>query len=241
MKILLFSADYWPDPGGIAAHVYYLSRALAEAGADVTVLGGHLAPIPHPSGKPTGPGIFREITIQRKGPRLFRGLWFLLRSWQTLNRLASERWDVIHYHNFLPDGLLLGLLPWPKAKIRVMTNHSDILLKAIDRRKNPIIFRWTVRQVNGIIAPTPELRHKSDVIQHPGQVITYIASVIRNGHVASHLYLPGAISRFIHSFQPDIVQVEQEVYSFVAAQAALEVKASDRKLIVFGWKNLVLC
>jgi len=30
MKILLFSADYWPDPGGIAAHVYYLSRALAE-------------------------------------------------------------------------------------------------------------------------------------------------------------------------------------------------------------------
>jgi glycosyltransferase involved in cell wall biosynthesis len=174
MKILLFSADYWPDPGGIAAHVYYLSRALAEAGADVTVVGGYLAPIPHPPDKPTGPGIFREITIQRKGPRLFRGLWFLLRSWQTLNRLASERWDVIHYHNFLPDGFLLGLLPWPKAKIRVMTNHSDILLKAIDRRKNPIIFRWTVRQVNGIIAPSPELRDKSDVIQHPGQVITYI-------------------------------------------------------------------
>jgi hypothetical protein len=35
----------------------------------------------------------------------------------------------------------------------------------------------------------------------------YTAPVIRSGHVASHLYLPGAISRFIHSFKPDIVQV----------------------------------
>ena len=74
--------------------------------------------------------------------------------------------------------------------------------------------------------------------QKTAGLFMYSAPVIRNGHVASHLYLPGAISRFVHSFQPDIVQVEQEVYSFVAAQAALELKASDRKLIVFGWENL---
>lgn len=174
MKILFFSVDYWPDPGGIAAHVYYLSRALAEAGADVTVVGGHLAPISHPSDKPQGAGTFREITIQRKGPRIFRGLWFLLRAWKVLNRLANEEWDVIHYHNFLPDGLLLGLLAWPKAKVRVMTNHSDILLKALDRGKNPLIFRKVVRRVNGIIAPSPELRDKSQIIQHHGQILAYI-------------------------------------------------------------------
>jgi glycosyltransferase involved in cell wall biosynthesis len=187
MKILLFSADYWPDPGGIAAHVYYLSRALAEAGADVTVVGGHLAPIPHPSDKPTGPGIFREITIQRKGPRLFRGLWFLLRSWQTLNRLASEKWDVIHYHNFLPDGLLLGLLPWPKAKIRVMTNHSSFFLRTIENKKKILILRWLVRCVDGIIGPSSELRDKSHIISRPRQFLTYIP----NG-VDIHRFTPGS-------------------------------------------------
>jgi len=64
------------------------------------------------------------------------------------------------------------------------------------------------------------------------------APVIRSGHVASHLYIPGTILRMIRLSQPDIVQVEQEVYSFVAAQAALEVKASGRKLVIFGWENL---
>jgi glycosyltransferase involved in cell wall biosynthesis len=174
MKILIFSADYWPDPGGIAAHVYYLSRALVKMGAHVTVVGGHLTPTSHPSDKPQGAGSFREVTIQRKGPRFLRGLRFMLHAWRILNRLANEDWDVIHYHNFLPDGLLLGLFAWPKAKVRIMTNHSDILLKTIDNQKNTFIFRSAVRKVNGIICPSPELLEKSKTIQHAGQILTYI-------------------------------------------------------------------
>nr|BAL53466.1 glycosyl transferase family 1 [uncultured Chloroflexota bacterium]BAL55906.1 glycosyl transferase family 1 [uncultured Chloroflexota bacterium] len=204
MKVLLFSADYWPDPGGIAAHVYYLSRALTKAGAEVTVVGGHLAPLLHPSDKPQGPGTFREILIQRKGPRFLRGLWFLLRAWKVLHELAKEEWDVIHYHNFLPDGLLLGIFNWPYAKVRVMTNHSDVLLKTIDRGKSPRVFRWVVRQVNGIIGPSPELRDKSDVIRKSGQILTYIP----NG-VDIQRFVPGAPTK--DSYELLGVSPEQKV------------------------------
>lgn len=190
MKILFFSTDYWPDIGGIAAHVYYLSRALAEAGADVTVVGGHLAPISRSLNKPGGPGVFREITIQRKGPRFLRSLWFLLRAWWVLHRLQYKEWDVVHYHNFLIDGLLLGVLEWPKAKARVMTNHSDILLKVLDRRKNPFMLRLLVRRVNGIIGPSPELRDKSRVIQHPGQMLVYIPNGVDTKHFTPGLPTP---------------------------------------------------
>jgi len=69
-------------------------------------------------------------------------------------------------------------------------------------------------------------------------ITLYSAPVIRSGHIASHLYVPGVISSLIHSFKPDIVQVEQEIYSYASAQAALAGKVSGKKVIVFGWENL---
>ena len=190
MKVLLFSGDYWPDPGGIAAHVYYISRALADAGAHVTVIGGHRAPILHPSDKPSGEGTFREITIQRTGPPFLRGVMFLLRAWNALRRLSREDWDVIHFHNFVPDGLLLGLFRWPSASCRVMTNHSDLLLKTLDRGRSSFLFRQVVRSADGIIGPSPELCDRSAAIRHPGQVVTYIP----NG-VDLRRFTPGSPSR----------------------------------------------
>lgn len=174
MRVLFFSTDYWPDSGGIANHVYYMSRALAEAGTDVLVVGGHRTMVKKLSDKPAKDTQFREITIQRRGPGGIRGTLFLARAANALLKLASEKWDVIHFHNFIPDGLLLGVFNWPEAQIRVMTNHSDILLRSLDQQKNTALFRLVTRSLNGIIGPSPELRDKSAVIQHGGQVLEYI-------------------------------------------------------------------
>lgn len=66
----------------------------------------------------------------------------------------------------------------------------------------------------------------------------YPAPVMRSGHIASHLYFPGAIFKALISFHPDIVQVEQEVYSYTAAQVALAAKLLGKKVVVFGYENL---
>nr|BAL53463.1 glycosyl transferase family 1 [uncultured Chloroflexota bacterium] len=80
---------------------------------------------------------------------------------------------------------------------------------------------------------------KKIALERPFRHIEYYAApVIRPGHIASFLFLPGAIARTILAFKPDVVQVEQEVYSFAAAQAALAAKVQRKKVVVFGWENL---
>ena len=64
------------------------------------------------------------------------------------------------------------------------------------------------------------------------------APVIRPGHVASFLFAPGVVRRALREFAPDIVQIEQEVYSFAAAQVSLAASAAGKKVVLFSWENL---
>ncbi len=173
MKVLMFSGDYWPNIGGIASHVYYLSRALAQNGVKITVIGGHHLPvIEHLSG--IDPQNFQEFLIKRQGPKKFRGFDFLFRAALILKRMDSKEWDVVHFHNFIPDGLLLGFANWPKSTIRVYTNHSSALLEALDRGKGISLYKAVTRSVCGIITPSLELMEKSIFIQKSNQKVIYI-------------------------------------------------------------------
>jgi glycosyltransferase involved in cell wall biosynthesis len=89
-------------------------------------------------------------------------------------------------------------------------------------------------------ADTSALFHGKKIpLERPFEEIHYYtAPVIRSGHIASFLFTPGWLTKTIFDFQPDIIQVEQEVYSFAAAQAALAANLQKKKLIVFGWENL---
>jgi glycosyltransferase involved in cell wall biosynthesis len=63
------------------------------------------------------------------------------------------------------------------------------------------------------------------------------APVWRPGHTASFIYSPSVVHRAIRQFRPDLIQVEQELYSFAAAQIACQ--ASRRhKIVIFSWENL---
>lgn len=61
--------------------------------------------------------------------------------------------------------------------------------------------------------------------------------VFRSGHIASYLFSPIPLLWAIQSFKPDIIYVEQEVYSLVAGQASLIAKILNKRLIIFGWEN----
>jgi glycosyltransferase involved in cell wall biosynthesis len=64
------------------------------------------------------------------------------------------------------------------------------------------------------------------------------APVVRPGHLASYLFEPFALARALAAYPCDIVQIEQEVYSFTSAEVALAAKAAGRKVVVFSWENL---
>ena len=192
MKVLMFSGDYWPDAGGIASHVGHMARALTRQGIRVTVIGGHLKPVRQVSvGESSQSKNLHEVMIRRTGPRGVRLAWFLLRAYRELSRMASQEWDIVHYHNFVPDGILLGLSNWPRAVERVMTNHSDVLLRALDKGTSLAPFRLLLRSVTGVIAPSQELKEKSELLLRQGQRCTYIpngvdVSVFTPGPVEPH-------------------------------------------------------
>ena len=64
------------------------------------------------------------------------------------------------------------------------------------------------------------------------------APVVRPGHLASYLFEPFALARALAAYPCDLVHIEQEVYSFTAAQVSLAAKAAGRKVVIFSWENL---
>ena len=184
LKILMFSVDYPPDLGGISGHVYRLSRALANQGALVTVVGGHVLPtaMPAPSNDAVQP-MLREVRIRRAGPRGFRAAWFVGQAKRFLHSLQKEEWDVLHYHNIFPDGLVLR--DFREAKIRIFTNHSDAFLRAHESGRKRRWYHWLTSGASGIIAPSEEIAEKSrDFFRGNGQRLS--TSPMASIRVSSH-------------------------------------------------------
>jgi glycosyltransferase involved in cell wall biosynthesis len=69
------------------------------------------------------------------------------------------------------------------------------------------------------------------------EIRVFAARTLRPGHIASYIFDPLAVRRILRTFRPDVIQVEQEVYSFAAAQIALQRSPSQR-LVIFSWENL---
>jgi glycosyltransferase involved in cell wall biosynthesis len=66
----------------------------------------------------------------------------------------------------------------------------------------------------------------------------YKAPVLFSGRGGAHVYAPWAIWRVLNDFQPDIVQVEEEVFSLLAFELAIWSRLTGKPLVVFGWENL---
>lgn len=69
------------------------------------------------------------------------------------------------------------------------------------------------------------------------EIKTYSAPVWFSGRVGAHIYNPLTIRQVIEDFQPDVIQVEEEIFSLCALEAAFWAKRYGIPLVVFGWEN----
>lgn len=69
------------------------------------------------------------------------------------------------------------------------------------------------------------------------EIKTYSAPVWFSGKVGAHIYNPLVIRRVIAEFKPDVIQVEEEIFSLCALQVAFWAKLFKKPLVVFGWEN----
>lgn len=65
----------------------------------------------------------------------------------------------------------------------------------------------------------------------------YPARVLFPGRVGAYLYTPWAIAHALTNFRPDLVQIEQEVFSLSAFEIALWARLTSKPLVLFCWEN----
>ncbi len=69
------------------------------------------------------------------------------------------------------------------------------------------------------------------------EIKTYSAPVWFTGRVGAHIYNPWKIRQVIKDFQPDVIQVEEEIFSLCALEVAFWAKQHSIPMVVFGWEN----
>ncbi|NJR39880.1 MAG: glycosyltransferase family 4 protein [Leptolyngbyaceae cyanobacterium CSU_1_4] len=69
------------------------------------------------------------------------------------------------------------------------------------------------------------------------QLKIYAAPVAMSGRGGAHFYAPWRIWQVLRDFQPNIIQVEEEVFSLCALEFALSAKLTQTPLVLFGWEN----
>ncbi|BAZ40628.1 group 1 glycosyl transferase [Calothrix sp. NIES-4101] len=87
---------------------------------------------------------------------------------------------------------------------------------------------WKAREWNRLIPvenPYPQIR-------------IYSAPVQFSSRGGAHFYNPWQVWQVLTDFKPDIVQVEEEVFSLCTFELAILTKLINRPLIVFGWENI---
>jgi glycosyltransferase involved in cell wall biosynthesis len=75
-------------------------------------------------------------------------------------------------------------------------------------------------------------------LEKPHQQIQYFPSkVILNGRTGAYLYSLWNVLRAIRQFQPNLLQVEEEVFSLSTFQIAILSRILNIPMVVFGWEN----
>ncbi len=174
MRILMITADYLPNIGGLAAHVYHLSRAIQAL--------GHAAVVVNPveSNRSTFERV--EIggvrTYVAKYPRQSKPyLTSASRTKATLDAVKATlaefgRPDILHQHDFLLTTYACWLLslrgPW------VWTNHTSMFHQTYRGKRNRLGLRLKYGRVSGIFAVSPELADMSKALFRGRVPVTFI-------------------------------------------------------------------
>jgi glycosyltransferase involved in cell wall biosynthesis len=167
LTICMISVDFLPNIGGIATHVYEMSKALIGQGHKVHVLN-----IRYGFGADRIEEIDRIIVHRLVVKRKFKKVRFLFWLWRgkkyLQSLLASERIDILHWHGLFNDSYLTKFVY--SNCVKVFTNHSSTYLKMVNAPLKRTYLKWLLSHADLIIAPSEELALKSRVVTFPKKI-----------------------------------------------------------------------
>ena len=130
-------------------------------------------------------------------------------------------------------------LPPPRQPLRVLfISHAYVV--GVNQGKLDAIAQVEGIEV-GLLAPSNwkaiEWNRMLPLERPYPQIQIYSAPVMFSGRVGAHFYPPWVIWKVIQDFQPDLIQVEAEVFSLCAFEVAIFARMTGKPMVVFGWEN----
>lgn len=191
MMIIMVTDDYLPRIGGIAAHIYHLSKALIKAGCQVRVL--HAAS--------EGTGIGRELVEEEAGSlpvcRLRTGVrrpgwmrhfdipWALKTMKSQLGEVA-----IVHQHDYLYSSRGVYWFTKLAGSKWVWTNHSSMFLMAARQGTFSRRARNLHSRMHGCVAVSREILEVSRAVWRDASIVM---DYIPNG-VDVEMFTPDGVS-----------------------------------------------
>ncbi len=130
-------------------------------------------------------------------------------------------------------------LPPPRQPLRVLfISHAYVV--GVNQGKLDAIAQVEGIEV-GLLAPSNwkaiEWNRMLPLERPYPQIQIYSAPVMFTGRVGAHFYPPWVIWKVLQDFQPDLIQVEAEVFSLCAFEVAIFARMTGKPMVVFGWEN----
>jgi len=171
MKILMVSNDFLPNPGGVANHIFELSKALVQLDHEVRVLHFCYEPILPKAEEMDGVKIIRCWLTKKSANKTNRLAKFnryittVLKGSQAIKRqVKSFQPDVIHWHDYYHTSLAMFLVGFKGKKI--LTNHASGYLEQYAKGGWwHHYLKLLARPAQAIIGPSQELADKSKLVK----------------------------------------------------------------------------
>lgn len=128
----------------------------------------------------------------------------------------------------------------PQSKLRVLV-VSHAYVTGVNQGKLAAISATEKADV-GLLVPTGWKAvgwKKTLTLETPYPNIQVYPSTINfSGRVGAYFYKPWRIWQVLNEFKPDVLHVEQEVFSISAWQMAFFARLLKIPLVIFGWENM---
>jgi glycosyltransferase involved in cell wall biosynthesis len=163
LRIYMLSTDFLPAKGGIAAHVFELSKSLVQAGHEVHVVTLRRQLFEDSYENLNGIDIHR---LYYPRIRVLGAFAYILIAYVWLQgSILRRRINVIHAHTIF-DAFLGKLL---RGTPRVATEHSSGFLEALETGKRINRYRWIYSSFDTIVGPSCELVNSVNSLALPAK------------------------------------------------------------------------
>jgi len=171
IRVCMLTFDFPPTPGGIANHVYELSKALVKKGVEVHVV------VPSWLRKEKMRDVVDGINVHRVHANAWlkhRNPFLTLKLAHKLNQVIRKYGiQVVHNHSYFYGTFVM----WFSRRERtLLTNHEGGFLEFFESRLLRRVLHLLLKRYDFVIAPSEELRVKAEWCGFPAEKTLFITN-----------------------------------------------------------------